>query len=201
MSGTPSLIFRIARGRRVFHANAAVVARVNERAELAEMWSYVNPGAVLAFPSHRRAVPPDPSGVPGNEADALAVALQWERAVAWPELLEQVLASALPECVVHGTNADLGDVSLLEDHFRITHTAFPDLTVRFEPGFVAGDRLISQFTLDGTQQGWLGIAPPSGARVQSTGAIVARVTAERRVQELWIYLAPGMGLIFPRTDQ
>ena len=43
MSGKPSLIFRIARGRRVFHAIGAMVARVNERSEIVELWPYLNP--------------------------------------------------------------------------------------------------------------------------------------------------------------
>lgn len=58
-----------------------------------------------------------------------------------------------------------------------------------------------QFTFDGTQRGWLGIAPPSGSHVQSTGAIVTRVTNNERVQEMWVSRAPVMGLIFPRRDQ
>lgn len=61
--------------------------------------------------------------------------------------------------------------------------------------------MIVQFTFDGTQRGALGIAPARGARVQSTGAIIARVTRDRQVQEMWVYLAPGMRLFFPRTDR
>ena len=31
-------------------------------------------------------------------------------------------------------------------------------------------------------------------------AIIARVTADQRVQEMWVYLAPGIGLFFPRRE-
>ena len=201
-SGTPSLIFRLARGRRVFHSIGALVARVNERAEVAELWPYLNPGAMLTFPPQSRlAAPPEPDGAPGVEADAQAVMRHWERATTGAEFLNRIVASAARDCVVHATNHDVGGIALIDTQFPIMQVAFPDLTVAFEPGFVAGDRCIAQFTFDGTQHGPLGIAPPSGARVQSTGAIVARVGADQRVQELWAYLAPGMGLIFPRGDR
>jgi len=126
---------------------------------------------------------------------------RWQRATTGAELVDSILASALPECLVHATNSDLGRPTLVEEHFRIVLAAFPDLVVAFDEGFVSDDRLIVQFILDGTQRGALGIAPASGARVQSTGAIVARVTADQRVQELWLYLAPAMGLLFPRRDR
>lgn len=201
-SGTPSLVFRNARGPRLFLANGAVIARINDRAEIAEMWPYTNPGAMLVFPPRSHPpVPPLADSVPGTEENANAVARQWMRATTGPEFLERILASALPECIVHATNSDVGSTTLVEEHFQIIQSAFADLTVSFEPGFVVGDRLIMQFTFDGTQRGWLGIAPPSGSRVQSTGAIVARVTNNERVQEMWVYLAPGIGLIFRRRDR
>lgn len=202
MSGTPSLVFRLAQGRTMFHSNGAMIARVNDRAEIVEIWQYLNPGAVLTFPpSANPAPPPLADHEPGGEEDGKLVQRQWERATTGPEFLERIMASTLPDCLVHATNGEAGTPMLIEEHFRIMHAAIPDLTVEFEPSFVAGDRLISQFLLDGTQRGALGIAPPSGARVQSTGAIVARVTPEQRVQELWMYLAPGLGLIFPRRDR
>lgn len=202
MSGTPSLVFRIARGRRVFGAIGAAVARVNEHAEIVEMWPYFNPGAMLTFPpASRLEAPPEPAGIPGTEDDAAAVLAHWRRATTGAEFLEAILGSATPDCVVHATNVDVGGTALVESQFHIVQSAFPDLTVAFLPGYTVGERLVAQFTLDGTQRGWLGIAPPSGSRVQSTGAIVARVTADRRVQELWVYLAPGIGLFFPRRDR
>ena len=126
---------------------------------------------------------------------------RWARATTGAEFLDAILDSAAPGCVVHATNVDVGGTALVEAQFHIVQSAFPDLTVSFMPGYVVGDRLVAQFTFDGTQRGWLGIAPPSGSRVQSTGAIVARVTADRRVQEMWVYLAPGIGLFFPRKDR
>lgn len=77
VSGTPSLIFRIARGRRVFSASAAVIGRVNDHGEVVEVWPYLNPGAMLTFPpvSHP-APPPIPDGLPGTEADAQVVLAQ-----------------------------------------------------------------------------------------------------------------------------
>lgn len=202
MSGSPSLVFRIARGRRVFHAQGAVVARVNDSSEIVEIWAYINPGATLTFPPRSgRPAPALPETPPGTEADANAVGLDWQRAVTGTEFLERILATAAPGCRVHGTNADIGGVEVLEYHFWIVQSAFPDLTVSFEAGYVVGDRLVAQFQFDGTQRSWLGIAPPSGSRVQSRGSIVARVGVDRRVTEMWVYFAPGMGLIFPRRDR
>jgi len=201
VSGTPSLVFRIARGRKVFGAIGAVVADVNDRAEIIEMWAYLNPGAMLTFPpASNLPLPPEPLHAPGTEADAAAVLAQWKRARTGSEFLDAILATATRDCLVHATNTDNGTTALLESQFHIVQAAFPDLTVSFSDGFVVEDRLVAQFTLDGTQRGWLGIAPPSGSRVQSTGAIIARVTADRRVQEMWVYLAPGIGLFFPRRE-
>lgn len=201
LTGTPSLVFRIARGRRTFAAEAAVVAKVSDRREITEIWAYLNPGAMLTFPPASHPTPPPiPDGMPGNESDASAVLTDWERASTGAEFLDRIIASASSHCLVHATNTDLGGIDLVESQFHVVQAAFPDLRVEFEDGFVIGDRLVCQFQFDGTQRGWLGIAPPSGSRVQSRGAIVARVNLERRVEEAWLYLAPGMGLIFPRTD-
>lgn len=202
VSGTPSLIFRIARGRRVFSASAAVIGRVNDHAEVVEVWPYLNPGAMLTFPpvSHP-APPPIPDGLPGTEADAQVVLAQWERATTGPEFLDRILAAAAPNCLVHATNTDVGGVALVESQFHVALSAFPDLTVTFRDGFVTNDLLVAQFVLDGTQRGWLGIAPPRGTRAQSTGAIIARVSLDQTVQEMWVYLAPGMGLFFPRKKR
>ncbi len=202
LSGAPALVFQIARGRRRFHAVGAVVARVNEHAELTEVWAYINPAAMLAFPPQsRNALAPTPLAQPGTEEDAAGVKQDWARAATGREFLERILASAAPDCIVHATNADIGGLALLEAQFHVVHSAFPDLTVSFEAGFVVGDRLVSQFTFDGIQRGWLAIAPPRGSRVQSRGAIVARVGEDRRIFEMWVYLASGMGLIFSRRDQ
>jgi predicted ester cyclase len=202
MTGTPSLVFRIARGRRVFGAIGSMVARVDEHAEIVEMWPYFNPGAMLTFPpASHLTPPPEPAALPGSEEDAAAVLQRWTRATTGAEFLDAILASATPDCVVHATNMDVGGTALVESQFHIVQSAFPDLTVAFVPGYTVGERLVAQFTFDGTQRGWLGIAPPSGSRVQSTGAIIARVTADRRVQEMWVYLAPGIGLFFPRKDR
>jgi len=59
MSGTPSLVFRLAQGRTTFHANGAVIARVNDRAEIVEIWQYLNPGAILTFPPSAVILAPD----------------------------------------------------------------------------------------------------------------------------------------------
>lgn len=202
VSGTPSLIFRIARGRRIFSASAAVIGRVNERAEVVEVWPYLNPGAMLTFPPQSHpAPPPIPDGLPGTAADARAVLAQWQRATTGPEFLERILASASQNCLVHATNTDAGGVALVESQFHVVLSAFPDLTVQFRDGFVTNDLLVAQFIFDGTQRGWLGIAPPRGSRAQSTGAIIARVGLDQTVQEMWVYLAPGMGLFFPRKSR
>jgi hypothetical protein len=55
--------------------------------------------------------------------------------------------------------------------------------------------------LQGTHRGQLGILPPTGRRVESTGAIAARADITGHAMELWLYLAPGMGLMFPRSDR
>lgn len=198
VSGTPSLVFRVARGRKVFRAIGALVAIATDEGEIGEMWPYLNPAAMLTFPpASNLPLPPEPCHDPGVEEDGEAVLAHWQRARTGAELLDTVVASATPDCRTHMTNNDVGTTALLESHMHITQAAFPDLTVSFEPSFTIGDRLVAQLRFEGTQRGWLGIAPPSGKRAQSTGAIVARVTAGRRVQEMWVYLAPGMGLFFP----
>ena len=102
---------------------------------------------------------------------------------------------------MHATNTDVGGIALIGSQFHVALSAFPDLTVAFRDGFVTNDLLVAQFIFDGTQRGWLGIAPPRGSRAQSPGAIIARVGLDQTVQEMWVYLAPGMGLFFPRKKR
>ena len=123
------------------------------------------------------------------------------RAITGLEFVERIVDTSVPNCLVHATNGDVGRIDLLEEQFGVVGSAFPDVTVAFEGHLLSEDRFVSQFVLSGTHRGQLGIAPPTGRRLESTGAIVGRVDMAGRAMELWVYLAPGMGLLFPRGDR
>ncbi len=201
LEGSAVIPFRTTPPRRL-RSIGALMARIDERAEIVETWPYLNPGAAVTFPTRTKvSAPPQPSGTPGTETQARALCAEWARAITVAEFVQRIVTTSAPNCLAHATNGDSGRVDLLEEEFAVVSSAFPDVIVEFEGAAFSGERFISQFMLTGTHRGPLGIMSPSGRRASSTGAIAGRVDDSGRAMELWVYLAPGMGLLFPRAQE
>jgi predicted ester cyclase len=88
-----------------------------------------------------------------------------------------------PEIVLHGYGLAPG-IDAVRAHYERLWTGFPDVALRTDDVFEAGDRVASRFTVSGTHTGpFRGIAP-TGRRIEYGGITIFRF-ADGRVVERW----------------
>lgn len=96
-----------------------------------------------------------------------------------------VIPDLLHEDYVYRTpGEELVGAESLEGLFTMYHTAFPDLSVRIDDMFGAGERVATAFTLTGTNEGELMGMPATGRRVSVHGIVHSRVQ-NGRITEEW----------------
>ena len=98
-----------------------------------------------------------------------------------------------PDCVIHINGSPEPNLSL--DGFKEMMSgllgAFPDLRLTIEDQIVAGDKVATRWTAQGTNSGPLGSMPATGRRIQISGLILDRVVDGKVVErwELWDQMA------------
>lgn len=80
----------------------------------------------------------------------------------------------------------MGDVTLYTEFMRESYDAFPDITVALEFSIVDGDRLLYQFTLEGTHLGAYRGFEPTGERFAVPVCWIIQVE-DGLVVEAWYY--------------
>ena len=81
----------------------------------------------------------------------------------------------------------LEGLDVIKQFYVGTHSAFPDFHVEFDAVHVAGDVIVSEWTMSGTQTGPLGEYAPTGRTMQISGVALSRVK-NGRVTEDKVYL-------------
>ena len=71
-------------------------------------------------------------------------------------------------------------------------TAFPDFRCTIEEIFVKGDKIVSRFTITGTNAGPLGELPPTGKKFRISGMDISRVANGKIAEEWLVYNALDM---------
>jgi steroid delta-isomerase-like uncharacterized protein len=99
---------------------------------------------------------------------------------------DQVFA---PECIIHINGSPEPNLSVNGFKHMLAGllAAFPDLRFAIEDQIVAGDKVATRWTAEGTHGGALGSVPATGRRVRIGGMILDRVAAGKVVErwELW----------------
>ena len=90
------------------------------------------------------------------------------------------------DCVIHINGSPKPNISLAEfkEMVKGLLAAFPDLRFTIEDQVIAGEKVMTRWTAEGTNTGSLGDIPPTGKRVQVTGLILDRVVGDK-VVERW----------------
>lgn len=96
---------------------------------------------------------------------------------------DRVFAS---DCVIHinGSPEPNLPVSGFKEMMRGLLGAFSDLRLTVEDQIVAGDKVATRWTAEGTHSGPLGPVPATGRRVRVSGLILDRV-ADGKIAERW----------------
>lgn len=175
----------------------AFIARVTPQLTISELWSYLNPGFPFAFPPRGIQLKPPPRDGAG-EASARALYESWvQSAEAGEDFVRSVSTSLADDGVVHLGNGDTTDGAGLLELFTRIAQGIHDLTVEIEDVIFDGAVVIAPFRMSGVHGGRLGMFPPTGRILPSTGALLARADLDGRAAEVWICLAPGYALTFP----
>ncbi len=98
-------------------------------------------------------------------------------------LIEQV---ASPGYHLHvPASPDVQGQEGLRQFVTMYRTAFPDLRFTIEDQVVEGDKIVTRWTAQGTQQGPLQGIPPTGKAVKVTGITISRM-ADGKMTEAWV---------------
>jgi len=91
-----------------------------------------------------------------------------------------------PDCIIHINGSPEPNLPLSGFKQMVAGllAAFPDLRFTAEDQVVAGDRVTTRWTAEGTHTGPLGEVPPTGKRIKVDGLILDRVVGDR-VAERW----------------
>jgi predicted ester cyclase len=91
-----------------------------------------------------------------------------------------------PDCIIHITGSPERNLGLSGFKQMVVGllAAFPDLRFTTEDQVVAGDRVTTRWTAEGTHTGPLGEVEPTGKRIKIDGLILDRVVGDR-VTERW----------------
>jgi len=91
-----------------------------------------------------------------------------------------------PDCLVHINGSPDPNLSVAGFKQMMTGllAAFPDLRITIEDQVIAGDRVATRWTAEGTNSGPFGPVPATGRRVRVDGHILDRVEGGR-IAERW----------------
>ena len=91
-----------------------------------------------------------------------------------------------PDCVVHINGSPEPNLSLggFKEMMSGLLAAFPDLRLTIEDQIVAGDKVATRWTAEGTNSGPFGPVAATGRRIQTSGLILDRVV-NGKVVERW----------------
>lgn len=81
----------------------------------------------------------------------------------------------------------------VRESIAISRNAFPDLRISIEDEIADGDKVVTRWTMRGTQLGDLEGIPATGKQVTQSGMSILRLT-NARIAELWGYL-DNLGLM------
>lgn len=98
-----------------------------------------------------------------------------------------------PDCVIHINGSPEPNLSLggFKAMMSGLFAALPDLRLTIEDQIVAGDKVATRWTAEGTNSGPFGPVPATGRRVQISGLVLDRVVDGKAVErwEQWDQMA------------
>lgn len=180
-----------------FDVGGAFIARITPALTISELWSYLNPGFGFTFPP-RGVNLAAPRRDTATEASARALYESWVRsAEAGHDFVSSIAASLMPNGVVHLGNGDCSGADGIDELFARVASGLHDLAIEIEDVMFDGPFVIAPFKMSGVHNGPIGMFAPTGRRLPSTGALLARACEDGRAAEVWLYLAPAYAITYP----
>ena len=99
------------------------------------------------------------------------------------ELLDEFWA---PNYINHDpTNPEVRDLEGFKQWVIAARAAFPDLNVTIDDLIAEGDKVVTRWTVRGTQKGEFGKIPATGKQVTFTGITISRFADGKTVESWW----------------
>jgi steroid delta-isomerase-like uncharacterized protein len=100
------------------------------------------------------------------------------------DTLEEALAQVYAgNCILHEPDEDIVGIEGLTQYVSMMRSAFPDLRITLEDDMAEGDKVVSRWIAQGTHQGELMGAAPTGNQVTITGITIHRIEDGKIVEE------------------
>ena len=96
------------------------------------------------------------------------------------DALQEVYAD---DIVMHEPDEDVRGIEGLAQFVSMMRSALPDLRITIEDDMSEGDRVVTRWIAQGTHQGELMGAAPTGNQVTATGITVHRIEEDKIVEE------------------
>ena len=114
------------------------------------------------------------------------------------ELLNQGALAAIPEIVdssyiMHGAGTDVSGHQGVQRFVVTYRTALPDYHCTIEDQMAEGDKVVTRWTVRGTQRGELPGIPPTGKPITLEGIVIDRI-ANGKLAETWLQ-ADSLGMM------
>lgn len=88
-----------------------------------------------------------------------------------------------PSIILHGYGLSPG-IEAVRAYYEVLWSGFPDVSLRTDDIFEAGDKVVSRFTVLGTHAGVFRGIPPTGRHIEYAGITIFRF-ADGRCVERW----------------
>ncbi len=109
------------------------------------------------------------------------------------DTLEDALAEVYADDVIlHEAGEDIVGIEGLAQFVSMMRSALPDLRITIEEDMAEGDKVVTRWIAQGTHQGELMGAAPTGNQVTATGITIHRIEEDRIVEEWSNWDALGM---------
>ena len=96
--------------------------------------------------------------------------------------LDQILHQ---NCIIDYSNLPqvIEGIDAFKEYDKTTRIAFPDFTMTIDEFFIAGDKIISYWTLDATNTGPMGNLPPTNKKVHVSGVAISKVVDGKIIED------------------
>ncbi len=109
------------------------------------------------------------------------------------DTLEDALAEVYADDVIlHEAGEDIVGIEGLAQFVSMMRSALPDLRITLEDDMAEGDKAVTRWIAQGTHQGELMGAAPTGNQVTATGITIHRIEEDKIVEEWSNWDALGM---------
>ena len=100
-------------------------------------------------------------------------------------LFDEILS---PDIVLHEVDISEDFVGIEANKAYVTsaRTAYPDFNVTFDEIIITGDYTVIRWTVTGTNTGPIGDSPPTGKKINFSGAMISHVV-DGKALETWQY--------------